>query len=58
MILSIVSVRLNIVRFSRPLWHSALRTLWVTFFACRAKEENLTSNNYCSSTTNNVRCVR
>lgn len=52
MILSAVSVRSNIVRFFRPLWHSALGTLLVTVFASRAKEKNLTSNNYWSSTTN------
>ena len=52
MILSTLSVRLNIVRFSRPLWHRALGTLLVTDFASRAKEENSTSNNYWSSTTN------
>lgn len=53
MTLSIGSVRSNIVRFShRYIRYRVLDTLPVTAFAGRAKEENLTSNNYWSSTTN------
>jgi uncharacterized protein (TIGR02145 family) len=53
MILSVLSVRLNIVRFfHHRVWYRALGTLSMTLFVGRAKEENLTSNNYWSSTTN------
>ena len=53
MIPSISRVRMNIVRFSHhSRWYRVLGTLLMTAFVSRAKEENLTSNNYWSSTTN------